>query len=300
MIIRSFLFSLAVCFFGACKNKPVVNKSGDTYSIRFQPKQGVVVSYSILNDITMGQEMNKEKTKSRNKTEAELEYEFTKDNTGGYILQSTYKAFKTLIKTDDDEKKIDAATAAKSDDPAEQIFALFQNKKFTAAIDSAGQVQKIEGIDDLLGKIKEATKYAGNAAGQSFINETFFKKAVTTGSSFYPGKPVKIGDTWTSEQLIDETLNVKTKRTLKLETVEDNVATIKITGVILNDNANMNVAGQQVAISFDGGEEGYVLIDVTTGLIVKSKISAKGDGAITVMNTSVPLTFKSTIEIIKK
>jgi hypothetical protein len=95
-------------------------------------------------------------------------------------------------------------------------------------------------------------------------------------------------------------VNITSERTLKLERVENGVAYINITGVIVNDKANMNVAGQQVNISFDGGEDGYINIDINTGLIVKSKISAKGEGSITVMNRSVPLTFKSTTEISKK
>jgi hypothetical protein len=300
MLIRIFLYFLLVIFTSTgCKSKTKPSNINELYFIGFKPANGLTATYIIVNDITIGQQITEEKTETRNKTESELLYEFVNDNSGSFVVNTTYLAFQSLLKTPDEEKIVNAATASKSDDPAEQIFGLFHQKKFNAILDSAGQIKEIKGIDDFLNKVKEATKYSG-VAGQSFINEAFFKKALVTCNHYYPGKPVRINDSWILKQVIDESLNITSERTLKLERVENGVAYINITGVIVNDKANMNVAGQQVNISFDGGEDGYINIDINTGLIVKSKISAKGEGSITVMNRSVPLTFKSTTEISKK
>lgn len=280
-----------------CKTKTINNE--EPVFLKLQPKPGSEFNYSIVNDVAVKQDINGEKSETRTLTESALIYHFENYIDSGILLTATYKSFKTKMSTPGDEREYNSATAAKSEDPGEQLFALLNNRKFTALIDTGGKLQSIGGIEDVLNRIKEATKYSGNAE-QSFVGEQLFRKAVVMANGYYPPMPVKQGDSWTSEQVIYEELGLKTKRKLKVTAIEKSNIVISINGTIINKKTQINVAGKQVLLEFSGNETGEVKIDLVTGLIVKCELTAKGEGEISVINRSVPIEFKSYLKVVRK
>lgn len=106
----------------------------------------------------------------------------------------------------------------------------------------------------------------------------------------------KQGDTWIDSANAD---GIKTYRTYTLKEINDNIATVSITG---NQTTNKTIEqmGSEINLTIEAKLTGESKVDMKTGMIQQKTFVVDGSGAADAMGQSIPLTMKLTSTIVVK
>ena len=153
-----------------------------------------------------------------------------------------------------------------------------------------GKVISVKGVDKLAEKLNTIT----NEQFKQMFDMQFSEKALTTTleqiSSYFPGKPVVVGDGWdVALNLNNNGIDVINKMHLTLAQVKDDVATLECTGTVATPEggAVMQIQGMEANVLMKGEQTGTILIDTKTGWIVRSEITQNSTQDIEVMGQSM-------------
>jgi hypothetical protein len=159
------------------------------------------------------------------------------------------------------------------------------------------KVVNVSGADSLMGA-------SSDSAGKQMLQKFFTKENMnqTFGMMFgmYPAKPVKVGDTWDSENTMEMAglaITVKTKYTL--EKVENEIAELKVVGNI-DTKGEMDINGTKLDVDMKGTQNGKVFITVATGYLDHGNYDMDIDATMNMMGQKVPMKIKSTYHISSK
>ncbi|MDO4763548.1 MAG: DUF6263 family protein [Flavobacteriaceae bacterium] len=147
-----------------------------------------------------------------------------------------------------------------------------------------GEIISISGIEEIYKKMETAVKPLIKDANQrkQFIeyfkqgfNENVLKNEFAKGINILPKKGVKIGESWTETENIDEAGKIKSTITYTLTKVENGIAEISIKGGIPKKSDKKTQNGITATISIEGTQNGSIQIDENTGWILNSKLNIK-------------------------
>jgi hypothetical protein len=153
----------------------------------------------------------------------------------------------------------DSESPNKESNPMTASFDKMVGKAFSMVIDKKGRVLRTMGLDSLMSMGENGTSLDG-----------IFKQSM----AILPDHPVKIGDSWSSDQVIDMQglkMDVKNTWTLKdisnIEAICDIISNYSISPTKINKN------GQAVDMSGSGNQTGIIHIDLKTGFTTKSTLN---------------------------
>ena len=148
----------------------------------------------------------------------------------------------------------------------------------TLAVAPSGKVGKIDGLAQLVEKVKKASPTSGGAMGMgnmdSFFSEDAQRSTIEQSFAVMPDKPVKTGDTWKNEYKIPSPLGSQVASyvcTLKDQlTLSGNpTARITTTGGVKAAGAP-GAMGPMTVTMGDGTSQGELLFDTKLGRVRKS------------------------------
>jgi len=181
-----------------------------------------------------------------------------------------------------------------SKDTAKQSQKMFQSitdvlhKPYTATITANGNIVSIKkptSLDTSNATASELNQFSDTAL-HNMLQQLF---------NVYPGKPVKIGDTWTTKgESAISFLNASADNTFKLVSINNGIAHIEVnSNLISSPEDNPEIKG----LNMRGTQTGTLDMEINTGLIVDYKLSRHMDGNMDMMGMSAPTTITSDVHI---
>jgi hypothetical protein len=287
-IVISFISGVSILFgtVAAQNNGPVVLKfnmaPGDKFSY------GTALELNI-NENLMGQDV-------KVYTQLGMYYEFgvMGDSAGWKKMSASFQRVVMHVNANGQAINVDTDSSSNNlpGDAAGmgKIFAALKGEKFFFTLNENGEIGKISGI-------KSFTRHVAQAAGldsattstmvAKAFNEESFRQNLQQTFSFYPGKPVKPGDSWnTTTNTVNNGIPMKTENTYTLQSVNNNIATIKQSSKVTTPEG-ATLQGMQLDITgiIDGNSD----YDLQTGIPVEGKADMKLDMKIKAQGQEIPM-----------
>lgn len=262
---------------------------------KFNPILHYNYKYAITNSSDVEQEINGESKQTSNTSHILFTYSFDKDMKDQLLATITYKQFKLHVKTNEEEKDLDAITAENSLLESDKLIGAFNNAILKATIDSIGTVLSVSGHEQISAKMYQLA--AGNqdalqmlnGSMKQYLTETYFKELASQSFKYYTNRPLHVGDTVVKIDTIKAQLPFIIKSIYELVSVRNNIARVDI-------NADVNIANQQIAYegsyimaSLKGSQTGNIEIDIPSGMFISSSSEFKLKGNLSVKTIEVPV-----------
>lgn len=278
-------------------------------SLKFHPPVGTVYvsEFDIQTDIDqtiMGIEQN-----VNAKTFMVLKSTVLESHENFCLLEMVYQRLAIETKTAFFSMIIDS----ESDDgenPANSVLKKLTGQKFIAKINHKGELESIEGMEELFRTIMDDFQGDPEAAPeykmlmeQSFgydnLSQNFNQITPT-----FPEKMVKTGESWEYTSSINSSdFQLDLKTSARLESIENGLARIMVnSGLETPVNNEMMVQGINANFNMEGSQISEILIDISTGIPINSIINQEMEGLIEMNmeaagteNMTVPMKIKSSI-----
>jgi hypothetical protein len=263
----------------------------------------IKIRYDLITKSDIEKEVNGIKSDNVSNVEMNIIYNIKNDTTNGYKISLHYVGLKAKIKSDDNEKDLDAGADPASDtyDPEDRILAVFKDAEVNAVVTPNGKVKSLSGVDDIAHKMYQL----GNNNPQSievikaivnkYASADFFRTTIEKNFKVFPFKSIKIGDTWEQDDTLQSDLKFPLKTIYKLESVDDGIATISVSSDI--KMVNQQYGGSNAYINLEGSEDGEMKIDVGNGLVHSNETTLKIEGDISAGNNDIPIKIKMSSKI---
>ena len=156
-------------------------------------------------------------------------------------------------------------------------FGNLRNESFTMVFSPDGSVKSTAGLDQIVTHLAvkmaadstEIPYYQNNLSKQ--FNADVIRETLESSFRVYPGKPVKVGDSWTIDTKIQMSIPVENKTTYTLKEVKSGKATLTVRGTLLSKGAFV-VAGKNTQTDLKGSNTGELILDLNTGAIISSHL----------------------------
>ncbi len=195
--------------------------------------------------------------------------------------------------------------------PMSKLLSGMTNEKFEAVLNRQGEVKTVNGLEEII------TAQTGSIAGASGmsdqISESFgdggLAKNIEMVTAFSPGKPVKIGDSWTKDQYTSTGLPLIAQNTYTLKSVDAGKAIIDVKSTMAVDpeNKSMDLQGMKATYYLNGTRSGSMEIEVETGWVLSAKFTDDIAGSLTTAPSEqmpesmvIPIEMAATITITGK
>lgn len=278
------------------------SKESITYKLQLKPPSGAKYHYDIISESETTLEVAGKDMSIRNKTSTGVIYTITKDSTGNFLMNMKYDKIRIYSNDGKVEKEMDTENAANSLDPVEKMLGLLKTANITAVVNPAGEIKSISGYKELGDKVlagfSAADTYSRTIASQQWqqmVEEGVIRKNMDQLFRIFPDSIVRKGDKWTlnHKQKGEIDLNVITNYTLR--SIDGTTAYIDAEGELTSDGAASKVLGYQVQADIKGEQKGKYELEMGSGMLVKSKITANVEGSLTMMGKEIPVEIKTTL-----
>jgi hypothetical protein len=189
-----------------------------------------------------------------------------------------------IRKTETDE---DADQPVNAFDPVSGMLHALKNAKISATVTPAGIVKSITGYQEIEESILSnmnvpdaITRDKIQHQLDQLIGNKLIKANMEQLFKFFPDSAVHIGDQWTSNSKETDGISINVKTTYTLESIDQDKADIKSRSEMTSDNSEADFMGTPVTANLKGYQKGQYEIEITTGMLVKSKLSSNLKGAL--------------------
>ncbi|WP_409966728.1 hypothetical protein PIECOFPK_01199 [Mycovorax composti] len=262
----------------------VLAVNAQNYSIHFQPKKNDAydVRTTLKSTITqqvMGEEMTVNMGMDMNSV-----YSFDDDG-ANKTLHITYDKMKV------DMNMLGMATTINSEDGMKQsaILKQLKGKTVSLSITPQGDIVKVTGAENLLDGIDADPSQIETIKG--IVGSDAVKSSMAMSMGFYPGKPVKVGQTWTKTITLTHPYELVSESAYTLKRVEGKKAFIEVLSKLHTPaDAKMEYGGMTMSVHLEGDVTGTYEVDLDTGLSVVSITKQNMKGDIEAMGQKIPMT----------
>ena len=171
----------------------------------------------------------------------------------------------------------------------------------SAVVTPDGKVLEIEGADGIIDKVSIDEKQKKTLEG--YLGKESLRSMLSQSFGFYPEKPVKAGDSWSSSIELQYPYAMKATSHYTLQKVEGKTAFINILGKMQTDSSStMKMNDMELKIDITGDIKGICEVDIDTGMPLVTRMTQTLKGNIELMGQKVPLisTIESTMQAVKK
>lgn len=269
---------------------------GSSVDFKFNVPKGTKFNYNVVMDMNIDQNVMGQSVKVDSKITMGYVFEVIDDSAGWKKMTSTVSKFGMVMNAngmnmnfDSDVPVSDTATGPMA--KVGKIFGALKGGQFTFTMNEKGEVGQVMGMHDMINKIvanMPATDSAMGAAtlGQSFSEESF-KQNIQQSFAMYPGKPVKVGDSWTKTlQMNNNGMPMTLNNTYTMQGVEGDKINVKVDSKITS-NGGGPMPGMQVDMT--GELKGVNSFDKTTGMPVSGADNMKVDMKMKMQGQEIPM-----------
>lgn len=240
--------------------------------LKFNFEKGKSYDYDMITDIdqdVMGQ-------KNEISMTAQYGLDVTGSNDGIVDITTTFNAFRLNMEVmgmtieADTEKPLAADTSSKMN-PLTMMSKLFHSikgQKFTMKVNAEGKVLEVSGMEEMAKNIVESLdmgdefKEMMNTSFKQQFNDASMKEQFERAFFIFPGKEVKVGDSWVKESSVPGGNAGSVKTTYTVDEIEGDM-------VILDVNSKIGGTGGAKA---SGTQSGKMTVDSRSGLIMESDL----------------------------
>jgi hypothetical protein len=174
-------------------------------------------------------------------------------------------------------------------------------KSFSISVAPNGDIVKVEGLGDLINSLTDSVDKTANTEVASQFSDTAVKLMMQNSFDIYPGKTVKVGETWSKKsQMGFSGIKVNVENTYTLKSVTGNKATIAVTSVMILPKTNMGASAGGMEMEMNGKQDGTMDVDISSGQIISGKTTQDIKGTMTGMGQKMPMNIKGDITISSK
>lgn len=248
----------------------------DTYTLNYKLETGKTYKQNMVTVMNMkmnvmGQDMSMDMTQ-----EMGLQYDVVGNNNGVFDIKTTYQKIKMNM-TSPAPFTIDSDSPENSTDVSlGKVFKSLVGVPLNIQLAQNGKVLSVTGVDKLAAKMDSID----NPQYKQMFGQQFSEKAIQATfermSSFFPEKPVAIGDTWDVSMSINSSgIDIISKMKITLKEVKDNVASLEYTGTLATPEGGsaLQIQGMDATVSMTGEQTGTASIDMKTGWTVRAELT---------------------------
>jgi Family of unknown function (DUF6263) len=260
--------------------------SGEAYTIKMRMNKADTFHQNIKMDMNMKMNVMGQAMDMKMNMDAGITFEVTDTTATSKELKLTYT--KMHMGMDMGNK---AMAAINMDSIMNASIEKMIGKAVLIELSSSNEITQVKGFDSLL------LNSSDNEASKQMMEKMFSKDQMNNmfGMMFsmYPGKPVKVGETWTSKSKvnlanIDMQINIK----YKLAGVKNGLADIDVDGII-DGKGDMKQNGMSIGMTMSGTQKGMLTIKMKDGYLENGsyKMDVKAD--MEMAGQKVPMTIKA-------
>lgn len=263
--------------------KAFTKNPDESYVFRFNLEKGKSYPFKVATNIKNVQSDGKESQQVQQSSENELSYKVREVKSDKYILDVNFKRFKEKISVQGKTMGFDTNVARPSNEMNANKYDFFKTvvgNSFTMEISKGGKVLNVTGLDEIRNKVKTKMEKGLNQEDKKVLEQmlqvSVSKEAMAAmfmeSIGYYPQKPVKMGDKWEMNNNVGK---AKAHMEYKLSAIDDNQASIKISGNSSANDSQTSKEGMKVSQNLKGSVNGTAKIDVKSGWVNSVTIEKK-------------------------
>lgn len=272
------------------------------YILEYNLSKGDSFKQNMITNVLTKQTIQGQEINISMKMDMDIRFDVTNVLNNTYTIQMKFDAismdmdmgFTSMSFTSNTEK-----TIATENDLNPMLKAM-TNQPFTMVMDRYGKVQSVNGYTDFIDAmlnsidkdIDEETKEQMIAQFQAQFSDEAMKSMFEQMSAYYPGKPVKKKDSWTSDMSVSSgQFMIDAKMNMILKKVKKNIAYIEFEGAVLTPEEGivMEAQGMTVKTTMNGMQTGTMQIDLNTGFPIAQEVNQNIVGKTEVMGMEIPM-----------
>ncbi|MCH5717479.1 DUF6263 family protein [Niabella hibiscisoli] len=229
-----------LCAFIICS---ILVQAQKAYTIRFNPENGSRYGVALVSKTKMIQNVMDQNV------EMNMDYDF---NSTFHVsadgenkkLKLVYDQFNMNMQIMGEQIKMSSEDTTNE---ASAAFRALKGQSLVLLMDPYGKVVKIEGVEEMLGKVGDLKEQ--QEAMKGVVGEDALKNMIEQSFGFYPNNPVKVGESWSTEMSLKQPYTIKGSANYTLVKVEGKKAYIDFTGKLTTDsNASIQTNGMDVVL----------------------------------------------------
>ena len=266
-------------------------QGADKYTLEYKLEQGKTYKQRMVSEANMTANVMGQDMKMEMKSEISIHYDVVGQKDDVYDIRASYRKIKTEMGVPMPFSIDSDAPEQSSDKNIGEMLKSLTEIPFDLQITKQRKVISVKGADKLEEKINTLT----NAQFKQMFSQQFSEKAIQLNfeqmSSFFPDKPVAIGDSWdVAMNLNSGGIDIISKMILTLKQVQDNIATLEFRGTLATPEggAVIQFQGMDSNVSVNGQQTGTIQLDIKTGWILRSEILQKFTQEMEIMGQNMP------------
>lgn len=225
-------------------------------------------------------------------------YEVTASEGNNKKLSITYDHIKMKNTTPMGAMEYDSRGEKKGDGTFSFMDSLI-GKSFSLTITPDGNIIKVENLSDLMNSLPGEGQ--AKAELQKQFGDTAIKQMMQNSFDIYPGKPVKVGDSWKKNSSMGVSgFSINMENTYTLKSIAAGKATIAVSSVMSLPATQTNQGGMDMKMQMDGKQDGTMDVEIASGQILSGKTHQVINGKISVGGQEMPMDIAGDVIITSK
>jgi hypothetical protein len=184
-----------------------------------------------------------------------------------------------------------ASPETSSDRNMGDIFKALTEVPMDIQLNKKGKIISVQGIEKLTEKFNAMPNEQMRQMFSQQFTEATIRAAIEQTSSFFPDRPVAIGESWNVVMNVNSSgINISNQMELTLRQVQNNIAIIDCKGTLSTSETGelSNVMGMDAKISAKGEQTGTIQMDMRTGWLNSGELNQKMLLNIEAMGQTIP------------
>jgi hypothetical protein len=259
---------------------------------RLNPDPGATYSLTMVMNQKVTQAVDDEEQTLAKNMSLVWEYEVLKKKKSGQTeVKLTYKRVKMSQDYGPQNVEYDSDNPPAFLDPSMKSLASLPGAELNVVFAPDGQVEQIRGVDELLDRMVKSMELPENPHKNEIISDLkrqfgaeALKQTLGEITSFYPEKPVAVGEQWDKELSITTGFPMNISSEYTLGAVSGDTATIQATARVESgpDSGAVTMGELIMKYNIQGEQDGTITVSTVTGLPIRTETNLHFDGAVTV------------------
>lgn len=190
-----------------------------------------------------------------------------------YLIEYSMQDMSLNMNINGQEMKMDTKDTAQSN-PMHNVLKGFALNKLKMEINSRGQVQRVEGLDEYIKNLSQNPQLAQSM--QMFSSEENFKSFMEQTFNYFPEAEVKEGDKWSTSYKLPGMMNMESTMNFELASIEKEQVVLNVTSDVKIDSP-IEQNGFKMNVKMTGTQTGSMTIDTSDGWLRESDLTQKFD-----------------------
>lgn len=227
-------------------------------------------------------------------------YAYSNDEGANKKLDITYDHVMITMNSPMGQMKYDSKESGQKD-PEYAFMDNLIGKSFYVTVAPNGDIVNVGGLTELIRSLPATTDNEVRASIESQLGDTAIKLMMQNSFDMYPGKSVKVGDSWSKKTMTNYSgVNINVENTYTLKSITGSKASIGLVSVMSLPSVDSMNNGAPMQMEMNGKQEGTLEIDIPSGQILSGKTTQTIEGKLSANGQTIPMSINGDITISSK